>query len=124
MLSQECVGESGLHDKGSVTSSAHFCHFDLPPKPTLLENPVEQQSKTPPDMLPSDLAQIVAGTRHAWQGGHKAFQCLGNAPAAPNPSGQRNRCGIGFSERVRVWLSQTSVSDSPSLSRLAMKWKN
>lgn len=55
------------------------------PKRTLLGNPVEQQSKTPPDMLPSDPAQIVAGTRQAKQAGHKGFQRLGNAP---NPSGE------------------------------------
>jgi len=41
-------------------------------------------------------AQIVVGASHAWQGGHKGFQRLGNASADPNPSGQRNRCGIGF----------------------------
>ena len=30
------------------------------------------------------LAQIVAGTRYAWQGGHKGFHRLGNGPAEAN----------------------------------------
>ena len=34
------------------------------------------------------LAQIIAGTRYASQDGHKGFHRLGNALAAPNPSGQ------------------------------------
>lgn len=42
---------------------------------------------------------IVAGARHAWQGGHKAFQRLGNAPAVPKPSGQPSRRRIGTQGR-------------------------
>jgi hypothetical protein len=36
------------------------------------------------------------------EGGHKALHHLGNAPAAPNPSGQPIRRGIGFLSAVRV----------------------
>jgi hypothetical protein len=43
-----------------------------------------------------DLMGRTRAARQAWQGGHKGFQRLGNASADPNPSGHRNRCGIGF----------------------------
>ena len=55
------------------------------------------------------LAQIIAGTRHAWQGGHKAFQHLGNAPAAPNPSGQPKRRRIGFLRDTGTQLVQPLI---------------
>lgn len=47
-------------------------------------------------------AQIIAGTRHAWQAGHKGFHYLVNAPAAPNQSGQPNRRRIGFLRHSRA----------------------
>jgi hypothetical protein len=57
------------------------------------------------------LAQIIVGTGHAWQAGHKTLQRLGNTPADPNPSGQRSRCEIGFLSDV---LIETSARKSAS----------
>jgi hypothetical protein len=58
------------------------------------------------------LAQIVAGTRHAWQAGHKGSQRLGNAPAAPTPFGQPIRRRIGKS-RVNEPFSVGKQTLSP-----------
>jgi len=41
----------------------------------------------PPEAAVSSLSYITA-----LYAGHKGFHRLGNAPAAPNPSGRRNRC--------------------------------
>ena len=66
------------------------------------------------------LAQIAAGARYARQGGHKALQRLGNAPADPNPSRQpksaqnRNMCSEAESRSPRVRPSKNRFLASRS----------
>jgi hypothetical protein len=42
----------------------------------------------------------VGGGRHVWQGGHKALQRLGNAPADLNPAGSQSAQNRGRGLRV------------------------
>jgi hypothetical protein len=57
-------------------------------------------------IAPPDVEVSSPNHRTTRQAGHKGFQRLGAAPAVPNPSGQGNRCGIGF---LRVTQGRPSV---------------